>query len=325
MGDLFLSVFEVIPTSPLTFRRVPLSHKRIGSYEFVPPTTFSGYLLRIFRISKGESLPREKTFKSEEPSLEDYHILELSNKSPSLCSLGAYPELGARFTSFRMGYQTIVKGHGLADGIDIFDPTLEELCKIVERRVHERTLPEETEKKLKDQLDASGNDKFYIRSVYRRLLLGETHIPTWLSFKRESRRQPLFWEFLITPKLTGYLVSSSKKALEGFRRITNYGYKIGKEGFAYIESIKGPYELRKKSGKFISSIIFPARSRKIELRSAPRLENLYYLDFKKKRFSRTVFALPGSTAFGEYYETETNTPYIIPTNTVEIFSGGILG
>jgi hypothetical protein len=246
---------------------------------------------------------------------------------PAPCSLGAYPELKSSFTSFRMAYQTIVKGHGLGDGINIFDPTLEEFFELIEQCIRKGSLTPKDKEKVRKQLETSENNVLYLRSVYRRLLLGENRIPTWKSFRRESRRQPLHWEFLITPQLRGYIAASSRKILEDFQNIENYGYKIGKEGFAYIEKVEGPYELYKEQGVFVSSVIFPVGSDKIYLLKAQRLENLYYLDFEKKKFARGLFALPGSQGRGEYYKTqiENDTNYVIPKETLEIFSGGTLG
>ncbi|HDQ05957.1 MAG TPA: hypothetical protein ENN36_04450 [Candidatus Bathyarchaeota archaeon] len=303
-----------------------MSHKRIASYRFIPPTTFSGYLLRLLHLSQEKSLPKQTIFKTEKPQISDYHILELSDLMTSrLCSLGAYPEFASTFTSFRMGYQTIVKGHGFADGLDIFDSTPKKLYDLLDQRIEKGILSSEDRKKLSKEIKKSGENKFYIRAVYRQLLLGTTNIPTWGSFSRESRRQPLNWEFLVTPQLTGYIVHSSRAVLEDLQCVKNYGYKIGKEGFAYIEDIEGTYELHIESGEFSSSVIFPVGSNKIHLLDAPRLENVYYFDFDKKRFARGAFALPGSRGRGEYYTTQMDKKnYVIPKETLEIFSGGNL-
>jgi len=47
---MFLKVLEITPTSVLTFRKVPMSHKIINSYNFVPPTTLSGFLYRLLKL-----------------------------------------------------------------------------------------------------------------------------------------------------------------------------------------------------------------------------------------------------------------------------------
>jgi len=291
----------------------------------VPPTTLSGYLLRLLRLSKGQKLPREAIFKNEEPDIKHYNILELPNFR--ICALGAYPQLSSKFTSYRMGYQTLDKGHGLGDGIDIFDPTVKQLVKLVDQGITQGILNKEDKEKLSKQISRSENDKLYIRSVYRRLLLGVNRIPTYSSFKRESRRQPLNWEFLITPCLKGYVVSSSENPLKELQGIKNYGYKLGKEGFAYVESIEGPYKLDERSGTFESSVVFPVEANSNRLIGSARLVNLYYFDFNENRFRRGFFALPRCQAKGAYYETKTEYEenYVIPRETIKIFSGGNFG
>ena len=51
------------------------------------------------------------------------------------------------------------------------------------------------------------------------------------------------WEYLFTEQLIGYVVSEDEKLLSQLKTIENYGCKIGKEGYAFVDSIYGPTEL----------------------------------------------------------------------------------
>ena len=54
------------------------------------------------------------------------------------------------------------------------------------------------------------------------------------------------WEYLFTEKLIGYVVSEDQKLLDQLRVIENFGCKIGKEGYAFVDRIFGPTELTLK-------------------------------------------------------------------------------
>lgn len=88
---MYLKILEVTPTSALTFRKVPMSHKTISSYPFIPPTVLSGYLYRLMKLANDEPLPIPKSFKTEKVELSEYFILE--NKGYNIRTLGAYPLL----------------------------------------------------------------------------------------------------------------------------------------------------------------------------------------------------------------------------------------
>jgi len=45
------------------------------------------------------------------------------------------------------------------------------------------------------------------------------------------------WEYLIVDCLRGYVLHEDAQALELLRQVANYGCKLGKEGFAYLESV----------------------------------------------------------------------------------------
>ena len=69
-------------TSALTLRVLPSGILDIISYPFVPPTTLSGWLRRIWMFSKGYDLP-ETSAKKDSP----YYVLP-----KEIISLGAYPK-----------------------------------------------------------------------------------------------------------------------------------------------------------------------------------------------------------------------------------------
>ena len=51
------------------------------------------------------------------------------------------------------------------------------------------------------------------------------------------------WEYLFTEKLIGYVVSEDEKLLGQLRTVENFGCKIGKEGYAFVDSVYGPTQL----------------------------------------------------------------------------------
>ena len=51
------------------------------------------------------------------------------------------------------------------------------------------------------------------------------------------------WEYLMTEELVGYVVSEDPELLDALRSINNFGCKIGKEGYAFVESVSEIIEL----------------------------------------------------------------------------------
>ncbi len=51
------------------------------------------------------------------------------------------------------------------------------------------------------------------------------------------------WEYLFAEKLIGYVVSEDENLLNQLKTVKNFGCKIGKEGYAYVDQIRGPTEL----------------------------------------------------------------------------------
>lgn len=51
------------------------------------------------------------------------------------------------------------------------------------------------------------------------------------------------WEYLFADNLIGYVVSEDEKLLNQLKTIENFGCKIGKEGYAFVDKVCGPTQL----------------------------------------------------------------------------------
>lgn len=65
------------------------------------------------------------------------------------------------------------------------------------------------------------------------------------------------WEYLIAEELTGYVISSALAGLEHFKKLEAYGCKLGKEGFAIVEEVSEPIQLKRETLAAIPSTIVP--------------------------------------------------------------------
>lgn len=66
------------------------------------------------------------------------------------------------------------------------------------------------------------------------------------------------WEYLITDRLQGYVVTEEPSAFEPLRQIKGYGCKLGKEGFAYIEEVTEPVALQQINQSAQPATVVPA-------------------------------------------------------------------
>lgn len=66
------------------------------------------------------------------------------------------------------------------------------------------------------------------------------------------------WEYLWCETLVGYVLHEQKEALNTFLNIRNYGCKLGKEGWAYVEQIEGPFALELMRTRARPSCLVPA-------------------------------------------------------------------
>ncbi len=65
------------------------------------------------------------------------------------------------------------------------------------------------------------------------------------------------WEYFIAEELTGYVFSDSLQGLEEFKKLEGYGCKLGKEGFAVLEEVSEPIQLRQQVISACPSTIVP--------------------------------------------------------------------
>lgn len=61
--------------------------------------------------------------------------------------------------------------------------------------------------------------------------------------KQEENYQLHTWEYLFAEELIGYVVSEEEELLNQLKTVTNFGCKIGKEGYAFVDRICGPTQL----------------------------------------------------------------------------------
>ncbi len=65
------------------------------------------------------------------------------------------------------------------------------------------------------------------------------------------------WEYLFAEKLIGYVVSEDEELLNQLRTVENFGCKIGKEGYAFVEKVCGPTQLVLEKAKAKPNTILP--------------------------------------------------------------------
>jgi len=66
------------------------------------------------------------------------------------------------------------------------------------------------------------------------------------------------WEYLFAEALVGYVLHEDEDALALLTETQNYGYKLGKEGWAYVEEIEGPFLLEQQRLRAKPSCLVPA-------------------------------------------------------------------
>jgi hypothetical protein len=78
-----------------------------------------------------------------------------------------------------------------------------------------------------------------------------------------GKEQPTFqlhtWEYLITDRLQGYVASEDSRLLDSLRAVQGYGCKLGKEGFAYVEAVGEPVEMKAVEANAKPATIVPAK------------------------------------------------------------------
>jgi hypothetical protein len=66
------------------------------------------------------------------------------------------------------------------------------------------------------------------------------------------------WEYLIAEDLVGYVASENGEELNRLAGLVGYGAKIGKEGFAFVTSVSGPFPLSRAEVQAKPSTVAPA-------------------------------------------------------------------
>lgn len=82
--------------------------------------------------------------------------------------------------------------------------------------------------------------------------------PEKASQRNKHNLQLHTWEYLIVDRLRGYVLHPDPDALEQLRTVRNLGCKIGKEGFAYLESVSNVRKLEQANYEARPSTLVPA-------------------------------------------------------------------
>lgn len=319
--QLYVKRLEITPTSALSFRKLPMSHKVISSYSFVPPTILSGFLYRLIKLSRGETIPTPKAFKDDEPVISEYFILENRLTSPEtngVFSLGAYPESSANFTSFRMGYQDISLGITFASDLVPFRKNKEDILTLLEKNSSKI----KDYKKTKEKIERAHDDYRYYKTVENIISYYDTEssisegmipdhgrvskkgkVTSGTTYDTKIRRAPLDWEFTVTNRYSAYVVSKNRELLTIFDSLKNYGHKIGKEGFAYVSDVSETQKLIERDGKFRSNVVIPLDS-EVQYVGQMKFELLYFFDGKS--FAKGMFAREGFEVVSAFFTTSDN-------------------
>lgn len=102
-----------------------------------------------------------------------------------------------------------------------------------------------------------------------------------ISKSQDENYQLHTWEYLFADKLIGYIVCESKDKLSELKKIKNFGCKIGKEGYGFIEDISEINLLEKRKIKAVPSTLLPADAEIIiEVKSEIKIFSLYRYQWK---------------------------------------------
>ncbi len=104
------------------------------------------------------------------------------------------------------------------------------------------------------------NGQFAVHTTKRQGIRAFTH-NAFSRLVRHSNSKEVYqlhtWEYLITEELIGYVVSEDPELLDALRSIYNFGCKIGKEGYAFVESVSEIIELNLESVHRKPSTLLP--------------------------------------------------------------------
>ncbi len=101
------------------------------------------------------------------------------------------------------------------------------------------------------------------------------------------------WEYLMVNRLRGYVLHEDAQALEHLRQVVNLGCKIGKEGYAYLESVSEVMQFEQVQDSATPATLVPA----FDLVGHPStLYTLYRYQFKTSRPLQHDLRLPVPSA-----------------------------
>ncbi len=106
------------------------------------------------------------------------------------------------------------------------------------------------------------NGQFAIHTTKRQGIRSFTH-NAFSRLVRHSNSKEVYqlhtWEYLIAEELIGYVVAEDSEPLNELRSVDNFGCKIGKEGYAFVQSVSEPIKLNLELVRRKPSTLLPGR------------------------------------------------------------------
>lgn len=180
----------IVPTAAMTFRILPGSLLHIATYPFLPPTTMSGFVRRLWEMERCGDIP--KTDISGRGRNPPYYAMP-----SNMHVLGAFPKSYHIHRTYRQGVRD-------------FKYTLS-------ARLYR---------------DSSAKEVYQLHT----------------------------WEYLVAEKLCGYVISEDQEMLEQLGKLKNRGAKIGKEGYAFIDSVSDVRSLKREIRSAVPSTFVPGET-----------------------------------------------------------------
>lgn len=172
---MYAIALHIRPTSHSTFRILPGSILDIVTYPFVPPTTLSGWLRRLWVLEERGEVPGLR-----EGNAPKYYVLPRR-----YIPLGAYP----------IGPYQVHRTY----------------------RHGPRAFNHQEFSKIRKGKPPKG---------------GDLQLHTW--------------EYLLAERFLGVVLAEKEEDLEGIKSLEEYGFKLGKQGFALLEEVLGPSPVERK-------------------------------------------------------------------------------
>lgn len=206
------------PTGGLTFRVLPGSLLHIATYPFVPPSTLSGFLKRLALLTLQPAEPLEREVYPE--------TYQPSGREKKMAPYYVLPRnlisLGA-YPRWEDNADTPARTFPDGRGSGI------------------QRLPYRVHKTYRQ-----GPRSFRHSDFSRLHKEGKVE-----NFQLHT------WEYLMVGLLVGYVACEHPKPLEAFSKLQGYGTKLGREGYAFLERIEGPTQLRIEKKRAVPSSLLP--------------------------------------------------------------------